>query len=424
MANGNDAHSADDLTFDENRLDEILESGEMPDDMEELESRLGYSSNSKNEGDDTQQASDDDSPSEQAGQGETDDETGQQAGESTDDDTRAADDDKTADPDNPEKGQQADAQADQSTADGGEKPDGEPAAQDGERTPDGVLTRDGKHVIPYTVLEQTRQQRQELEERNRQLEQELEQVRQSAQQSDQSRVQAQQALDKAEGRQQDVLERHDIQAGDLPKKDDGTFDLESLRQEYPDEVVNVLAANNREVVALRQQVEALERDRQAQAERERQLTRTSIQEQIDSIPELAEVQAEGGRRWKMAVNVDNDLKEDPDWSQTSNRLRFHEVVHLMNGGRPRTPAEAEAAIEAANQPPREPSAPVDPRERADERIQQQAGTRSAPPTHSDLPAGQKPAQSEQERLEQTDVMDLERDFSGATDPDELINRYL
>lgn len=418
-----DATYADDSPFDNRRLEEMLESGNLPDDMQDLEAQLGYDSNSKEEGDDSQASG---GSSEQAGQGETDDGKGgeQTAGQQNRDEagqqqssTQSADDEKTANPDDPEKGQKADEKADQSTADS-EKPSGEPAAQDEQgKEPDGVLTRDGKHVIPFSVLEQTRR-------RNQELEQELEQLRASSQQSDQDRARAQQDLDRAENRQQNVLDKHDIDAGEIPTKDDGTYDLESLREHYPSEVVDVLAATNQQMVALRRQVETLEQEREAQAQRERELAKQSIQESIDAIPELAEVQAEGGRRWNMAIAVDNDLRQDADWSQTSNRLRFQEVVHLMNGGRPRTPAEVEAAMQSADQQStREPS-PEDPRKRADERVQQQAGDRSPPPTHSDLPAGQRPAQSGLERLEGMDATQLEKEFEGTDDPDELINRML
>lgn len=399
--------------LDDRTLEQMLEDGDVPDDPAELEARMGFDSGNKGQYADDKPSGDegasDDNPKAKEDETSEGSPAEKEAGEKSDDpEQKTGEDEKTAD-----EGGETSPQA-------GEK------EGDGERTPDGVLTRDGKHVIPYNVLENARRKNQEAEERLQAMEEENRRLREQAQQTETKQNATQDQLDEAKRERAAVLDQHGIEQQDLPTKPDGTLDVESLRDEYPEEMVNVLVAHNNMVQRLSQQVESLQQDRQQQAQREQQIVRESIQDSIDATPELAEIQAEGGRRWNMAVATDADLREDPDWGEQPMRLRFQEVVHLMNGGKPRTPEQAEAELEASK-----PSTPDskpdtrqsgDPRKAADERVAE-AGRR-APPTHSDLPAGERPAQSGRENLETADPLELERQFANAEDPDELINRYL
>lgn len=423
---------ARDNAIDESTLAALADRDDLPEDFEELERLMGFDSNNKANVADDKDAADDSTA--------TPDDKAKQDVASPDAAADGADKDH-ADPD-------ADANAAAAKPDAGEpsgpdkKPEGEAAKADAgneaaakpddERKPDGVATRDGKHVIPYTVLESERRKAAEaverattVEERNRALEEELRILRQQSSQVAGDAKGAQDKLHDAETQQQTLLEKYGIEAKDLPLNADGTLNIEKAREEFSDETVNLLAATTKIIAGLSKTVNELQEDRAQQAGRERQLRAQQIQDLIDDNPDLAELQAEGGRRWTYAQSIDNDLKADPEWKTAPMRVRFAEVAHLVKGGKPRTVEEAEAAMNAApkSDPKPDPASQAgNAQERAAEKLK--AADAAVPQTHSDLPAGEHAAQHGQEQLESMDVMALEKAFENSNDPDALINKLL
>lgn len=335
----------------------------------------------------------------------------------------------------------------------GEKPEGKPEEgkpqekaepetssaseqQQGKKTeqpePEGVLLKDGKHVAPYTVLKNTREQLREERARREEAEQRLQEHEEKLRRVAQDQENAQEKLGSAQAKQDNLLSRFGIERQDLPVNEDGTLDVETLRGEYPDNVVDLLAATNQIIVGLTKEIDDLNASRQEQEYRERNLRQQTVQDAIDATPELAEIQSEGGRRWNIARSIDRELREDPDWATAPMRVRFAEVAHLMKGGKPRTVQEAELAFEQARQTgPSSPTTKSDspasqagnPQERADQRLREQSHD-AGPTTHTDLPAGERPSPGGLDQLQNMDPIQLEKMLENAEDQDAVLNRLL
>jgi hypothetical protein len=172
----------------------------------------------------------------------------------------------------------------------------------------GVATKDGKRVIPYDVLAQTRTAKQEAEQRERQLAEanqrlvaELEALK-NGQSTAASQAQAQAAAD--------------------PISDD---ELQEIEADIP--VVGKLAKAYRQ---LSQQLETVKQQVQAPQQAATQATEAArIQELIDQRPLLAQWQARGGMAWQSAVALDAKLQADPAWVGKSEAERFAQVERLI-----------------------------------------------------------------------------------------------
>jgi hypothetical protein len=109
------------------------------------------------------------------------------------------------------------------------------------------------------------------------------------------------------------------------------------------------------------------------------------------------------------VRFDRALLEDPVWQTKPPRERFDEVIRLM-GETPRG-SSATGGLPSAQQV-------AAAAEAAEAAAHASAGRRA--PTHSDLPGGAAPAQSEQSRLEALTPTQLEAMFDGGVEIDALL----
>lgn len=160
-----------------------------------------------------------------------------------------------------------------------------------------VLSKDGKHTIPYEVLENARNRAQKLEQENQQL----------------------QAITGERDKLQALLEKHgiDMNAEDLDGKTDD--ELQELADDFP--VVGKVIAKQA------QKIQELEgKLNQQQSEPAANSAKTAVVQAFESIPELVSWQAGDKDRLEYAVAKDAELMSDPIWQDKPVRERFLEAV--------------------------------------------------------------------------------------------------
>ena len=160
-----------------------------------------------------------------------------------------------------------------------------------------VLSKDGKHTIPYEVLENARNRAQKLEQENQQL----------------------QAITGERDKLQALLEKHgiDMNAEDLDGKTDD--ELQELADDFP--VVGKVIAKQA------QQIRELEgRLNQKQVETAADSAKSAVVQAFESIPELVSWQAGDKDRLEYAVAKDAELMSDPLWQSKPVRERFLEAM--------------------------------------------------------------------------------------------------
>lgn len=160
-----------------------------------------------------------------------------------------------------------------------------------------VLSKDGKHTIPYEVLENARNRAQKLEQENQQL----------------------QAITGERDKLQALLEKHgiDMNAEDLDGKTDD--ELQELADDFP--VVGKFIAKQA------QKIQELEgKLNQQQSEPAANSGKTAVVQAFESIPELVSWQAGDKDRLEYAVAKDAELMSDPIWQDKPVRERFLEAV--------------------------------------------------------------------------------------------------
>ena len=160
-----------------------------------------------------------------------------------------------------------------------------------------VLSKDGKHTIPYEVLENARNRAQKLEQENQQL----------------------QAITGERDKLQALLEKHgiDMNAEDLDGKTDD--ELQELADDFP--VVGKVIAKQA------QKIQELEwKLNQQQSEHGANSGKTAVVQAFESIPELVSWQAGDKDRLEYAVAKDAELMSDPIWQDKPVRERFLEAV--------------------------------------------------------------------------------------------------
>lgn len=159
-----------------------------------------------------------------------------------------------------------------------------------------ILSKDGKHQIPYDVLESERAQRQALAAENAQL---------KAEAGERERLQV-------------LLEKHGIK----PDADPDALDveeIEQLAQDYP-EIGKVLTGIASRLNKLAQP--APQQPTQSQAPS----VPNDVQTALQAVPELATWMEKDQDRATFAVSVDERLKEDPAWKDKPLAERFAEVA--------------------------------------------------------------------------------------------------
>ena len=201
----------------------------------------------------------------------------------------------------------------------------EPAAKD-EPDPKGVLTADGKNVIPFHVLRAERETAARLLEENQRLRQQIQQV--VPQPAPKAGVPT------------------DTPPAPTPTPDaDIEAALEKMTEDYGDEAVKPYRAMMERVGALEAQNAQMRERLEARDVVEARSERDQTQALIDQMPTLAQWQADwqaartgdatkDGLKFELAMNVDETLRNHPSWQGRSMAERYAEVVRIVGSDVP------------------------------------------------------------------------------------------
>lgn len=278
---------------------------------------------------------------------------------------------------------------DASPAEGGEKEAkqdekqqaAEPAAEvatSGDQKPEGVLTKDGKHVIPYNVLERERERASRAEQTIKELEARLQQS----------------AAGDPNG------------AADKGAVDISQDDLDELEQEIPEvaKVIKHLMGKLNEATGVITQLrDEQERTKQVRAQEEAD----EFEAAINSTSHLKgwrdkafSKEAPDRTMWDRAVKVDSMLREDPEWSDKPYSERLAQVEKTVT------------AMYGMNVAPPKTDKQPDLKTVADEKLKGKGG--DVPTSLSDIPGGNPPAQGYAETLENASTVALGQKFLNMT----------
>ncbi|MJK45453.1 hypothetical protein DM680_24920 [Salmonella enterica subsp. diarizonae] len=176
----------------------------------------------------------------------------------------------------------------------------------------GILTRDGKHVIPYDVLEAERAEKQRLTQR---YEQQLAE----------------------EQRKIDLLTSQIKQAGMTPDPlpEDARISDEQIakiREDYP-EMADVLTLIARKYDYLQAQIQKEQPQRQVEEQ-----DNSAAVAALNATPDLAEWQRSDPDKFAIAVHLDEKLQNDPAWKDKPLTERFAEVARRTRAAYGETPS--------------------------------------------------------------------------------------
>ncbi|WP_345891394.1 hypothetical protein [Dickeya oryzae] len=250
-----------------------------------------------------------------------------------------------------------------------------------------LLSKDGKHAIPYDVLEAERAEKRRLAESNQRTAAELAEAK----------------------RQLEVFTRQinaaGLQPAQLPEKSQITQEqLDALRESFPD-VANVIDV-------LAQKVEHLQSVQPAPAAAH-PAESNPVSVALDATPDLKAWQSGDPDRFTLAIHIDETLKQDPAWKDKSLTERFGEVVK-------RTRAAYGETVESAPPQPAPEGQPAQPttaelQQKAADVLAKATAAAQLPASPSDI--GQTATQSSSllEQAANASPEQLHAMFSGMTD---------
>ena len=295
----------------------------------------------------------------------------------------------TNDPEPPQKTETTPAQEDRQQAKQDQQADGE------QGNPSGVATKDGKHVIPYSVLKGERdrasraeQVAKEMQERIASLEAQAALVSQEAKPGDSARTEPQTPA-----------------VGDLSPED-----LEVLQEDFPT-VYKAVMASIKAAKMIEAKLQPVEESMHRNQADQARTAAEAVQDAIDSVPKLAHIQANDAQAFTMARQFDAMLREQPAWADKTLADRFAKVAEMveaalgpidMPGAKPNSPSAAELRTAA--------------KAKADAVLRASKG--DVPTSLSEFPAGQHAAQDEREEVENLSALQLAEKFSSMT-PDQM-----
>ncbi|WP_182341904.1 hypothetical protein [Comamonas koreensis] len=209
------------------------------------------------------------------------------------------------------------------------KPEVVPGEGEGdEHTADGIQSKNGKHVLPFTVLAGEREQRQaaqrerdEINAKYQQAQTELEQLRakQNSTPGDADTERAAELMDKAgDLTDAELLELKE----DFPTVYKAVAKLQSVGKSLEEQFANK--------VDPMQQAYASAQERQANQQRE------AVQEAIDTVPKLAHIQANDPAMFAVAQQFDVLLVQQAAWKDKPMAERFAKAVEMAESSTGKT----------------------------------------------------------------------------------------
>lgn len=263
------------------------------------------------------------------------------------------------------------AVVDRQQKEGQEQAEGQP-----EKEPDGVATKDGKHVIPYSVLKSERDRAAKAEQlakeasaRIADLTAQLETAKQGAKPGENART--------------------DLQQGDTESLSDE--EIEFLKDDNP-AVYKALKAIEAKAAQLQERLKPVEAKAKEietdKATREAEL----VQSAIDSIPKLAHIQSANAEAYALAQQFDTTLQGLKEWAGKPLSERFAKAVQMVED------AIGPIEIPQASNPSLKPE-DLKAAAKAKAAEASKASRTSVPTSLSEFPAGQAPATDERELVE-------------------------
>ena len=190
-----------------------------------------------------------------------------------------------------------------------EETEGEPSGQQGEKV---LKSKDGKHEIPYSVLEQERKNNEELKRLNKELLEQKEELQNKAQANESSLSNVKARLE-AEGMDVETM---------LSNPDDiSEAQLEELELEHGEVLGKAIRQLVNSQKSQQAPVQSSPEPEPAQAT-EPQAVDRAISENSD----LSDWQKNDPDRWAEAIRIDNELRADPRWDGKSLKERLTEVA--------------------------------------------------------------------------------------------------
>lgn len=254
----------------------------------------------------------------------------------------------------------------------------------------GVATKDGKHVIPYSVLKNERERANRADQLAREM---------------QERVAALEAQIKSGGSQ--GANNGESARTEQPVSDVSDEDLEALKEDFPT-VYKAVTAAMAHAKALEAKLQPVEEAVHTQQQEQFRSQADTVQEAIDSVPKLAHIQAADPAAFELAKQFDAVLKDQAAWQGKSLSERFAKVVQMVEA------ANGEISLPGQQQAPASQQKPADLSKAAQEKAAQAAkqNRSNVPISLSEFPAGQHAAQDEREAAEQLTHQQLAEKFSG------------
>lgn len=231
-----------------------------------------------------------------------------------------------------------------------------------------VQARDGKHVIPYQVLQQERERAIRAEQMVRDLTTKLEQDQAAAQQGKTTK-----SLDLDQIVDEQLLEQLREEAPEVARRMDNLIDLAKRLSEQ----VNAgrPAAQEAEAARREQQVQAL----------------VSVEDAIQSIPKLAHLRDSAPEQFGEVAAIDTMLRSNAAWKDKPLTERFDAALRMYEAGHGAIELPSPAKAAATQQP-------ADPAARVAEAVAKAKADASGPSTLSDIPGGQPAATSEADAI--------------------------
>jgi prefoldin subunit 5 len=242
----------------------------------------------------------------------------------------------------------------------------EEKTEEGEK-PAPIKSKDGKHEIPYSVLQTEREKRRAAEESLQELTNRLNELEKKVQTGD--------TTQQTESRQTEEILDDD--------------DLKAIEEDFPQ--------FGKLIKALKGQISSLEStvtDLRTKDEQREVVAAKSkgdeVQATIEANPTLLYWQSQDPEMFKVAIQYDDVIRADPRNQSLTLAQRFERVVHAVEAvyGKTEVPPEYR----------KEPEPVTDEVREAAKKAIAAAGS-FKPKTLSDMPGGTPPAQTERERIE-------------------------
>lgn len=301
---------------------------------------------------------------------------------------------KEPDPPEPEAAEPEQKQDETTPAEQDQQKAEEKSARLNEQEAAGVATKDGKHVIPYSVLKSERERASKAEQLAKEMQDRVAALEQQIQHQ------------ASQGANKDGESARTDDSG-IAVSEPSQEDLEALKEDFPT-VYKAVMASMAAAKALESKLKPVEESvQQAEADRNRTVAE-QVQDAIDATPKLAHIQASNRDAFDLAKQFDATLRTQAAWASKPLTERFSKVVEMV-----------EAALGPIDlpgqQPPSQPSA-EDLKKAAQAKAEQaaKAGRTEVPTSLSEFPVGQPAAQDEREAAEQLTALQLAEKFAAMT----------